>query len=95
VDVAGLGVTKDPQGIKESGLFDKFEELPVGYVCIADCAYQPTKNLVPIFGGDLAFCIERSQDNDHFNFFALQLQIRIEMAFGRMTRKWGILYNVH
>jgi hypothetical protein len=87
VGVGGPGVTKDRQGIKESGLFDKVEELPVGYVCIADCAYQPTKNLVPIFGGDLAL----KEDNDHFNFFALQLRIRIEMAFGLMTRKWGIL----
>jgi hypothetical protein len=85
--VGGPGVTKDRQGIKESGLFDKIEKLPVGYVCVADCAYQPTENLVPIFGGDLAL----KDDNDHFNFFASQLRIRIEMAFGLMTKKWGIL----
>ena len=80
-------MTKDHQGIKESGIFDKIEKLPVGYVCIADCAYQPTENLVPIFGGDLAL----KGENDHFSFFASQLQIRIEMAFGLMTKKWGIL----
>ena len=85
--VGGPGVTKDRQGIKESGMFDKIENLPVGYVSIADCAYQPTENLVPIFGGDLAL----KKDNDNFNFFASQLRIRIEMAFGLMTRKWGIL----
>jgi len=61
--------------------------LPAGYVCIADCAYQPTEHFVPIFGGNLAL----KKDNDNFNFFALQLQIRIEMAFGIMTQKWGIL----
>ena len=28
---------------------------------------------------------------DSFNFFASQLRIRIEMAFGMMRMKWGIL----
>jgi hypothetical protein len=85
--IGGPGVTKDRNAIKESGLNDKVELLPHGYVCIGDCAYQPTEKLVPIFGGDLA----QSKDNDNFNFFASQLRIRIEMAFGLMTRKWGIL----
>jgi DDE superfamily endonuclease len=31
------------------------------------------------------------KDNDNFNFFASLLQIRIEMAFDLMTKKWGIL----
>jgi hypothetical protein len=85
--IGGPGVTKDRTAVKESGLLDKLEHLPSGYVCIGDCAYQPTESLVPIFGGDLAL----QKDNDNFNFFASQLRIRIEMAFGLMTRKWGIL----
>jgi hypothetical protein len=85
--IGGPGVTKDRTAVKESGLLSKIESLPAGYVCIADCAYQPTESLVPIFGGDLAL----QRDNDNFNFFASQLRIRIEMAFGLMTRKWGIL----
>jgi DDE superfamily endonuclease len=68
-------------------LFAKIEGLPTGYICIGDCAYQPTENLVPIFGGDLAL----KKHNDAFNYYASQLRIRIEMAFGLMTRKWGIL----
>jgi hypothetical protein len=32
-----------------------------------------------------------AQRNDNFNFFASQLRIRIEMAFGLMVKKWGIL----
>jgi DDE superfamily endonuclease len=87
VGVGGPGVTKDRTAIKDSGLYDLVENLPAGYICIGDCAYQPTENLVPIFGGDLAL----KKDNDNFNFFASQLRIRIEMAFGLMTRKWGIL----
>ena len=43
--IGGPGVTKDRNGIKESSLFNKVENLlPTGYVCIADCAYQPTEN---------------------------------------------------
>jgi hypothetical protein len=29
--------------------------------------------------------------HDNFNFYASQLRIRIEMAFGLMVKKWGIL----
>jgi hypothetical protein len=85
--IGGPGVTKDRTAVKESGLLEKIESLPAGYICIGDCAYQPSESLVPIFGGDLAL----KRDNDNFNFFASQLRIRIEMAFGLMTRKWGIL----
>jgi hypothetical protein len=42
---------------------------------------------VPTFGGDL----DLRRENDNFNFFLSQLQIWIEMAFGWMTKKWGIL----
>lgn len=85
--VGGPGVIKDRMGIKESGLFDKVENLPQGYVVIGDSAYQPTERLVSIFGGELALLPE----HDNFNYYASQLRIRIEMAFGLMTRKWGIL----
>jgi DDE superfamily endonuclease len=86
--VGGLGVTHDRNGVKDSGLFDLIEKLPTGYVVIGDSAYQPTEKMVPIFGGDLAL----RKDNDNFNYFASQLRIRIEMAFGLMTKKWGILH---
>ena len=85
--LGGPGVTNDRVGVEESGLAKKIESLPSGYVVIGDCAYQPTEKLIPIFGGDLAL----RPDNNNFNFFASQLRIRIEMAFGMMTRKWGIL----
>jgi hypothetical protein len=85
--IGGPGVTKDRVALSESGLSDLVEDLPQGYICIGDCAYQPTERLVPIFGGDLAL----KPDNDNFNYFASQLRIRIEMAFGLMSRKWGIL----
>ena len=87
VGVGGPGVTKDRQGVKESGLFVKIQALPAGFVCVCDCAYMATEQMIPTFGGDLAL----RRDNDNFNFFLSQLRIRIEMAFGLMTKKWGIL----
>jgi DDE superfamily endonuclease len=85
--IGGPGVTKDRQAIKESGLAVLVENIPAGYIVIGDCAYQPTEKVISIFGGDLAL----NKDNDAFNYYASQLRIRIEMAFGLMTRKWGIL----
>jgi hypothetical protein len=85
--VGGPGVSKDRQAVKMSGLSQLIENLPPGYIAIGDCAYQPTEKLIPIFGGDLALI----KENDNFNYFASQLRIRIEMAFGLMTKKWCIL----
>jgi DDE superfamily endonuclease len=67
--IGGPGVRKDRTAIRDCGLYDLVENLPPGYICIGDCAYQPTENLVPIFGGDLAL----KKENDNFNFFASQL----------------------
>jgi hypothetical protein len=87
--VGGPGVTKDRTAIRDSGLYDLVENLPHGYICIGVCAYEASERLVPIFGGDLAL----KKENDNFNFFVSQLRIRIEMSFGIMTRKWGILHR--
>ena len=87
VDSRFLALVKDRQAIKESGLAALVANIPAGYIVIGDCAYQPTEKVISIFGGDLAL----NKDNDAFNYYASQLRIRIEMAFGLMTRKWGIL----
>mmetsp|Transcript_23629 Transcript_23629/g.30822 ORF Transcript_23629/g.30822 Transcript_23629/m.30822 type:complete len:137 (-) Transcript_23629:57-467(-) len=42
--------------------------------------------MVPIFGGNLAL----KKENNNFNFYASQLRMRIEMAFGLMMQKCGI-----
>ncbi len=77
----------DRDAVKQCGL-DKFiQALPGLFTAIGDCAYMPTEHMAPIFQGtqrDVA-------KNDAFNFFASQLRIRIEMAFGLMVKKWGIL----
>ena len=30
---------------------------------------------------------------DNFNFYASQLRIRVKIAFGLMTKEWGILWR--
>lgn len=77
----------DRDAINESGLGELVNNLPGMYCAIGDCAYVATEHLVPIFGGAQALIAR----NDNFNFFASQLRIRIEMAFGLMVKKWGLL----
>jgi hypothetical protein len=87
IGVAGPGVLGDREAIRQIPLFDLIEKLPGLFCAIGDCAYTPTEHLVPIFRGDQA----KFHKNDNFNFFASQLRIRIEMAFGLMVKKWGII----
>ena len=54
---------------------------------IGDAACEPTEKLVPIHQGTDKF----NQRHDNFNFCASQLRIRVEMAFGVLTNKWGTL----
>lgn len=85
--VAGPGVLGDRNAINEAGLGALINELPGLYCVIGDCAYTPSEHLVPIYGGKQAL----TEVNDNFNFYASQCRIRIEMAFGLMVKKWGIL----
>jgi hypothetical protein len=75
----------DRDAIKMVKLGSLVEGLPGLYCVIGDCAYTASEHLIPIYRGEMA------QRNDNFNFFASQLRIRIEMAFGLMVKKWGIL----
>lgn len=87
ISVAGPGVMGDRDALNESGLYDIIEKLPELFCTIGDCAYKATEHMLPIFSG-----INRlSPKYDTFNFYASQVRIRIEMAFGLMTKKWGIL----
>jgi DDE superfamily endonuclease len=84
---AAPGVTGDREAIKQCSLYGLIENLPTGICCIGDAAYQPTEHMVPVFQGTDKLV----QKYDDFNFFASQCRIRIEMAFGMMQGKWGIL----
>lgn len=77
----------DRDAIKQVELHNLIHSLPGLYSVIGDCAYTPSEKLIPIYRGAEA-TLPRY---DNFNFYASQLRIRIEMAFGLMTKKWGIL----
>ena len=84
---AGPGVMGDKDAVSETSLKDLIEGLPFGICVIGDAAYCPSEHLVPVYQG-LAKAEPRY---NNFNFLASQCQIRIEMAFGIMNMKWGIL----
>jgi hypothetical protein len=88
IALAGPGVMGDREACRECNLYDLIESLPGKFCAIGHCAYKPTPaHMVSIYGGNHA----KLKENDTFNFFASQLRIRIEMAFGMMVKKWDIL----
>jgi hypothetical protein len=85
--VAAPGSTGDNDAMSQISLASHLAKLPLGYCIIGDAAYTATEHLIPIYKG-----IDRLiKKNDDFNFYASQCRIRIEMAFGLMQMKWGIL----
>jgi len=89
IGVAGPGVLADNLAKKEVDLDKLIENLPTTYVAIADAAYTPSEHWVPVYSG----ADKRRAICDNFNYYASQLRIRIEMAFGLMTRKWGLFWR--
>jgi DDE superfamily endonuclease len=87
VGVAGPGTMGDREALNEIELGSLIASLPGLYCAIGDCAYTPTEKMIPIYGGAKALIPKY----DNFNFYASQCRIRIEMAFGLMVKKWGIL----
>jgi hypothetical protein len=89
IGVAGPGVMPDRDAINQVRLGQLIESLPYGYCSVGDPAYTASDRLVALFYGDAA----KKCENDNFNYYASQLRIRIEMAFGLMQQKWGILWK--
>ena len=63
------------------------KNLPVGLYFVGDAAYSLEENLLVPFVGSQ----KMDNNNDAFNFHLSQMRIRIEMAFGRLVRKFQIL----
>ena len=61
------------QGVE---LGDLVEGLPPMYCAISDCAYNPTENMVPVYGGQQAL----QKRNDNFNFYASHSHNRERMV---------------
>jgi hypothetical protein len=85
--VAGPGVMSDQEAVEQVPLHRLIKQLPNHFCVIGDCAYRPSEHLVPVFGGASAL----DPDNNNWNYYASQCRIRIEMSFGMMKQKWGIL----
>jgi DDE superfamily endonuclease len=89
VSIAAPGSVNDRDAIQENNLLNALDKLPKIYVVIGDAAYAPSERIVPMFYG-----INKNDPQcDNFNFYASQCRIRIEMAFGLMQMKWGILWR--
>ena len=65
------------------------KKLPPEFVVLGDAAYEPSEELVPMYFG----VGKKQEDCDNFNYYASQCRIRIEMAFGLMYNRWGILWR--
>jgi hypothetical protein len=63
------------------------DNLPSGLYIVGDAAYTCTDRLLTPFVGPQ----KQNVCNDAFNFHLSQMRIRIEMSFGRLVRKFGIL----
>ena len=64
IGVAGPGIMGDPQAIHECGLSKLVESTRGVLYCISDCAYTPTKKLLPIYRSEQS----AKERYDNFNF---------------------------
>ena len=77
----------DRDAIKGTSLPLLLCNVPAGFVINGDAAYEASEKIVSLFYGVDALLPE----NDNLNFYGSQCCIRIVMAFGMMSQKWGIL----
>ena len=91
IQVVGPRVLPDREVYQLSNLAGLVNNLPSEYVVISHPTYTATENMIPLFFGEAV----KEKENNIFNYFALQCHIRIELAFGLMTRKFGILQRLY
>lgn len=63
--------------------------MPLKYFLVGDDAYPANEQMVTPFPGSQEY---RSRE-DNFNFYQSSTRIRIEMAFGRLVQRFGILWR--
>jgi hypothetical protein len=81
------GVTRDHIAIHECSLYELIEKLPFGICIMGDTAYEATEHTAPCYQN----LDRRKPLYDNFNYYCSQCRIHIEMAFGMMQMKLGIL----
>ena len=71
------------------GLKDLFDSLPLGLYGVGDAAYTLMERLLVPFTGSQRLDPAKVS----FNYYLLQLRIRVEMVFGRLVNKFRIKIN--
>lgn len=87
IGVAGPGVMSDRDAVAVCGLLELINRVPAPFMCIGDAGYTAYEAFATIFNAWHA----RDKKKDNFNYFTSQLRIRVEMAFGLLVHKWGVL----
>ena len=87
IGITGPVVMGDRNTIHECGLSTLVESTHGVLYCTGDCACTPMEKLLPMYRSEQA----AKERYDNFNFYASQLCIHIEMAFGVMLKWWGVL----
>ena len=82
------GATNDARAWALSAMQGSVESLPEPFYIVGDNAYPNTAKLLTPFPGR-----KLAPDQDNYNFYLSQLRIRIEMAFGLLVGRWGILWR--
>ena len=86
--IVASGKTNDNVAFPRCGiLYDCTTKLPIGTYLLGDAAYTLCDRLLIPFTGSQ----RDGKNNDAYNFDLSQLQICIEMTFGRLVRKCAIL----
>eukprot|EP00918_Siedleckia_nematoides_P085183 GHVU01187287.1.p1 GENE.GHVU01187287.1~~GHVU01187287.1.p1 ORF type:complete len:354 (-),score=11.33 GHVU01187287.1:366-1427(-) len=82
------GGTNDAVAFDRWGLNDVLRDIRDVYYVIGDCAYTQTLRVLSIFTKSQ---LTNRPDRDKFNYYASQLRVTIERAFGMVVNKWRIL----
>jgi hypothetical protein len=81
------GKASDQVAFERTSIHEQIMALPMGKYLVGDAAYQVSNVVLAPFTGSQ----RDDPGKDAFNFFLSQLRIRIEMAFGLLQTKWGVL----
>jgi hypothetical protein len=88
IAVAAPGKTNDGRAFQKClGLRQWLAELDPKYYICADNAYPLSNKILTPFKGAQAIAVY----NSSYKFYLSQLQMRVELAFGRMTTKFRLL----
>ena len=87
--VIAPGKAIDQVAFERTSIHKRVMALPMGMYLVGDAAYQVSDDMLVPFTGSQ----RKGVGKDAFNFFLLQLCIRIEMAFGLLQTKWCAVLN--